>query len=131
MKKKTWVVYLVVVAALVALVFFARGRIHFNWGVFVEQLKLANWGMIGVGIAFIWIGYLVRAARWALFLKPAAKISLFSRAWFDVLAAQIIGYTGVALLGRPADLMRPYLVARRVGLPLSSQVAVYVVERMA
>src|SRR6185312_2625749 len=39
-------------------------------------------------------------------------------------------YTGVALLGRPADLMRPYLVARRIRLPLSSQVAVYVVERM-
>lgn len=129
-KKKTWVVYLVVTAALVALVFYARGRMNFNWAVFVQQLKLADWGLIGLGIAFIWIGYLVRAARWVLFLKPAAKIGLFSRGWFDVLGAQIIGYTGVALLGRPADLMRPYLVARRVRLPLSSQVAVYVVERM-
>jgi len=129
-KKKTWVLYLLLAAALVALIIYARGRIHFNWGVFVQQLKLADWGMIGVGIGLISVGYVVRAIRWVLFLKPAAKITLFSRSWFDVLGAQIIGYTGVALLGRPADLMRPYLVARRVRLPLSSQVAVYVVERM-
>jgi uncharacterized membrane protein YbhN (UPF0104 family) len=129
-KKKTWILYLVVAAALVALGFYAQHRFHFNWAVFVEQLKLANWGLIALGVALISLGYVVRAMRWVLFLKPAAKIGLFSRAWFDVLAAQIIGYTGVALLGRPADLMRPYLVARRIRLPLSSQVAVYVVERM-
>jgi glycosyltransferase 2 family protein len=34
------------------------------------------------------------------------------------------------LFGRLADLTRPYLVARRVGLSLSSQVAVYTIERM-
>lgn len=130
MKKKNWILYLVGAAALVALLFYARNHIQFNWTVFVQQLKLANWGMIGVGIALISLGYVVRAMRWVLFLKPAARIPIFSRRWFDVLGAQIIGYTGVALLGRPADLMRPYLVARRVGLTLSSQVAVYVVERM-
>jgi hypothetical protein len=86
--------------------------------------------MIALGVALISVGYVVRAIRWALFLKPVRKVSFPSRAWFDVLAAQVIGYTGVALLGRPADLVRPYLVARRVRLPLSSQVAVYVVERM-
>lgn len=129
-KKKTWIWYLLMGAALIALVLYGRRHIQFNWAVFAQQIKLADWAMIGLGIAFIWVGYLVRATRWALFLKPAARIPLFSRSWFDVLGAQIIGYTGVALLGRPADLMRPYLVARRVRLPLSSQVAVYVVERM-
>ncbi|MFZ0661834.1 MAG: lysylphosphatidylglycerol synthase transmembrane domain-containing protein [Acidobacteriaceae bacterium] len=130
MKKKTWILYLLVAAALVALVFFARHRIHFNWGVFAQQLKLANWFMIGLGVALILLGYVVRAVRWALFLKPARKVSFPSRAWFDVLGSQVIGYTGVALLGRAADLMRPYLVGRRLKMPLSSQVAVYVVERM-
>ena len=36
----------------------------------------------------------------------------------------------MALFGRLADLTRPYLVAKRVELPLSSQVAVYTIERM-
>lgn len=130
MKKKTWILYLALAIVLVALVFYARGRIHFNWGVFVEQLKLADWPLIGLGAALIFLGYVVRSIRWVLFLKPACKISPFSRNWFGVLGAQVIGYTGVALLGRPADLVRPYLVARRVKLPLSSQLAVYVVERM-
>ena len=34
------------------------------------------------------------------------------------------------LFGRLADLTRPYLVARRVNLSLSSQIAVYTIERM-
>lgn len=132
MKKRTrtWILYLVLAAALVAVVVYARGRIHFNWGVFVEQLKLADWSLIGFGAALIFLGYVVRSVRWIVFLKPACKIPVFSRNWFGVLGAQVIGYTGVALLGRPADLVRPYLVARRVKLPLSSQLAVYVVERM-
>lgn len=133
-KTKTWkqspILYLLVAAALVALALYGRQHIHFNWAVFVQQLKLADWAMIGCGIGLISLGYVVRATRWALFLKPAQKIPLFSRAWFHVLGAQVIGYTGVALLGRPADLMRPYLVSRRLKMPLSSQVAVYVVERM-
>jgi hypothetical protein len=130
LKRKTWILYLLLAAALVALVLYARTRIQFNWAVFAQQLKLADWAMIGLGVALISVGYVVRAIRWALFLKPAQKIPFFSRAWFHVLGAQVIGYTGVALLGRPADLLRPYLVARRLKMPLSSQVAVYVVERM-
>jgi len=130
LKKKTWILYLVVGLALVALILYARHKINFNWGVFVQQLKLADWTMIAIGVACIWFGYVVRAFRWVLFLKPVKKIPLFSRPWFDVLGAQVIGFTGVALLGRPADLVRPYLVSRRAKLPLSSQVAVYVVERM-
>lgn len=130
MKKKTWILYLAITVVLIALLLLARERIHFNWAVFFQQLKLADRRMMAVGVVLISVGYVVRAIRWALFLKPVRKVSFPSRAWFDVLAAQVIGYTGVALLGRPADLMRPYLVARRVRLPLSSQVAVYVVERM-
>lgn len=130
MKKKTWILYLAVAAVLIALILYARHKVPFNWSVFLEQLKFVDWPLIGLGVACISLGYIVRAVRWALFLKPVRKISFPSRAWFDVLAAQVIGYTGVALLGRPADLVRPYLVARRVRLPLSSQFAVYVVERM-
>lgn len=130
MKKKSWILYVALAIALVALVVYARNKIQFNWAVFVQQLKFADWALIGIGAALILIGYVVRSVRWVLFLKPACKISPFSRSWFGVLGAQIIGYTGVALLGRPADLVRPYLVARRVKLPLSSQLAVYVVERM-
>jgi hypothetical protein len=48
----------------------------------------------------------------------------------SLVGTQVIGFTAVALIGRVADLVRPYLVAKRTGLPLSSQVAVYIVERL-
>jgi hypothetical protein len=130
LKKKTWILYLVVAALLIALLFYARHKIHFDWRVFFRQLQLANWPRIGLAVALIWMGYVVRTVRWALFLKPVRRVTLFSRLWFSVLGAQVIGFTGVALLGRPADLVRPYIIARRTGLAISSQVAVYVVERM-
>jgi hypothetical protein len=104
---------------------FARNRIHFNWGVFVAQIRLAAWGRFAIGIALVWVAYLVRAIRWSVFVSPTKKVS-----WLKLLGPQVMGFTGVALLGRPADLVRPYLVSRKVRLTLSSQVAVYVVERM-
>ena len=67
----------------------------------------------------------MRAVRWAVFLSPTKKVSAVS-----LLGSQFIGFTAVALFGRLADLTRPYLVARRVGLSLSSQIAVYTIERM-
>jgi glycosyltransferase 2 family protein len=125
LKNKRWILWLAAAIALVALLLIARRRIHFDWGVFVQQLKLADWTKIGIGVALIWVGYGLRAVRWALFLKPVRKVSAFS-----LLGSTVIGFTGVALLGRPADLMRPYLVAKRMKLPLSTQIAVWVVERM-
>ncbi len=116
---------MVVLAALVAVVVVMRGRIHFQWAVFLQQLKLANWARIGVGIAFIWMAYVLRAVRWSIFLRPTKRVSPFK-----LIGSMVIGFTGVALFGRLADLVRPYLVSRRTQIPLSAQVAVYTVERM-
>ena len=63
--------------------------------------------------------------RWALLLRHNQRVPVFS-----LTGTQVIGFTGVALIGRVADLVRPYLVSRRTGLPLSSQIAVYIVERL-
>lgn len=123
--RKSWILWLVVLLALAALVWFGRHRIHFNWGVFIEQLRLADWKRFGIATALIWFGYWVRAVRWALFMKHTKRVRAIS-----ILGSQIIGFTGVAILGRLADLVRPYLVARRTDTPLASQIAVYTVERM-
>jgi glycosyltransferase 2 family protein len=125
LKNKRWILWLVVAIAVVALALFARGRIHFDWHIFVKQLKLADWRKIGIGVALIWLAYGVRAVRWSVLLRPTKKVSPFK-----LIGSQVIGFTAVALFGRLADLVRPYLVSRRTQLPLSSQIAVYTVERM-
>ena len=42
----------------------------------------------------------------------------------------MIGFTALALLGRPGELIRPYLIARHTNLSFASQVAVWAVERI-
>lgn len=125
MKKKQWIVGLLVLVALVGLLVWGRDRIHFDFGVFRAQLALADWRKIGVAFACIYLGYLFRSVRWALLLKHNKKVGLFS-----LLGTQVIGFTAVALIGRVADPVRPYLVSKKTGLPLSTQIAVYIVERL-
>ena len=77
-------------------------------------------------VALIYIAYVLRAVRWKIFLKPVrpnAKV-------IDLVSPTLIGFTGLALLGRAGEFIRPYLIARRQKLPFSSQLAVWAVERI-
>ncbi|AXC10519.1 putative dolichol-P-glucose synthetase [Acidisarcina polymorpha] len=125
MKNKRWILWILVTIALVVLALFIRARVQFSWAVFGQQLKQADWRRFAIAVALIYGGYVLRSVRWSIFLKPVKRVSPFS-----ILGSQVIGFTGVALFGRLADLVRPYLVARRVNLTVGSQVAVYTVERM-
>ncbi len=125
MKSRKGLAVLAVLILLAILVVANRGRIHFDWNAFLVQLRGISWAHIAVGIALIYATYLLRAQRWAVFLSATKRVSAFS-----LLGPQFIGFTAVALFGRLADLTRPYLVARKVDLPVASQVAVYTIERM-
>jgi glycosyltransferase 2 family protein len=125
LKKHPWIVYLVGAILLGVLAWVVNARVHFQWGVFLDQLQHVDWRRIALAAAMVLFCYWLRAVRWAVLLKPQKKVSSLL-----VLGPQVIGFTAVALFGRLADLVRPYLVARKTKLPLSSQVAVYTVERM-
>jgi len=125
LKKNQWIVGLALVAALAGLLAYAQHRHPFDFHAFAEQLRLADWRKIAMAVGCIYAGYLFRAARWAMLIKPHKRVSPFS-----LLGTQVIGFTAVALIGRVADPVRPYLVSKKTGLPLSSQVAVYIVERL-
>jgi glycosyltransferase 2 family protein len=122
-RKGLLVTALLVILALV--VYLNRGRIDFDWHTFLQQLRLISWKHIAAGIVLIYITYWIRALRWSVFLAPTRKVSSSA-----LLGPQFIGFTAVALFGRLADLTRPYLVAKRIQLPIASQVAVYTIERM-
>jgi glycosyltransferase 2 family protein len=114
---------LLVVVAVV--VFANRGRIHFDWTMFWLQLRHVAWGHIAIGVGLIYSTFALRSVRWAVFLSATKKVSPFA-----LVGAQFIGFTAVALFGRLADVIRPALVAKRVQLSVSSQIAVYTIERM-
>lgn len=114
-----------VLAALGGLALWARQHVHFDFAVFRAQVALADWRMILAGIGCIYLGYVFRSARWALLLRHHKKVSPFT-----LVGTQVMGFTAVALIGRVADPVRPYLVSKKTGLPLGSQIAVYIVERL-
>lgn len=70
--------------------------------------------------------YLVRALRWAVFLKPLRPRPGLR----NLLSATVIGYMSLVLLGRPGEFVRPYLIAVKERVPLASQLAALVLERI-
>jgi glycosyltransferase 2 family protein len=124
-KKHSWIMYLVGAILLGALVWLVHKRVHFQWSIFRDELQHVDWRRIVLGMAMVVFCYWLRAVRWGVLIKPQKKVSSFA-----LLGSQVIGFTAVALFGRLADLVRPYLVAKRTKLTVSSQIAVYTVERM-
>jgi hypothetical protein len=125
LKNKQWIVALVAVAAIAALVVWGRDRIHFDFGVFRDQVALADWRMIAIAIGCIYAAYIFRSVRWAFLMRHNTRVHPLS-----LIGTQVIGFTAVALIGRVADPVRPYLVSKKTGSPLTAQIAVYIVERL-
>jgi len=125
MNKKRYAASAVVFLILAVLVYLQfRTWRNFDWGR-LFQYGL-NWRHIVHGVALIYFAYFLRAVRWKIFLQPVRKQASIWR----LLSPTVIGFTGLALLGRPGELIRPYLIARRENLPFASQVAVWAVERI-
>ena len=118
-------IVLLIVLGLALAIFLNRGRIHFDWAAFWLQVRTISLGRFAAAIALIWSTYWMRSVRWSVFLSPTKAVPARR-----LVGSQFIGFTAVVLFGRLADLTRPYLIARRVDLSISSQVAVYTIERM-
>jgi glycosyltransferase 2 family protein len=117
-----------VVFLILAVLFYLQYR-HwqsFDWGTFWSQTHRINKSHVLHGIALIYIAYVLRAVRWKIFLQPARP----QAKTIELVSPTLIGFTGLALLGRAGEFIRPYLIARRTGLPFSSQLAVWAVERI-
>ena len=117
---------LLLAALVVWAVIFATHKRGFNWHVFVATVTALDWTWLALSVMFAYSTYVVRALRWAVLLKPLRPHPHF----LGLLSATIIGYSAVTALGRPAEMLRPYLIANREHLPFSSQVAAWVVERI-
>jgi hypothetical protein len=126
MDKKRFLIYGALLAVLLLLMYMQfRTWRNFDWATFLSQTDHVSKRHILHGIGLIYLAYAIRAYRWKIFLQPVRKTSTW-----QMLAPTLIGFTGLALLGRPGELIRPYLISRRMNLPFSSQLAVWAVERI-
>ena len=127
MDKKRILASIVVFCILAVLVYLQyRHWRTFDWSTFWSQTHRIKWWHVVHGITLIYLAYVVRAIRWKIFLKPVrpqAKVA-------ELVSPTLIGFAGLALLGRAGEFIRPYLIARRTCLSFSSQLAVWAVERI-
>jgi glycosyltransferase 2 family protein len=112
---------------ILAVLFYLQFRTwrDFDWSRFMGEVDHIRWMHIVHAVALIYLAYGMRAIRWKIFLRPVKRTSSLK-----MVAPTLIGFTGLALLGRPGELIRPYLIARREQLSFSSQLAVWAVERI-
>ena len=97
----------------------------FDWNRLWLTLVHARREYLLGGMAASLFSYLVRAYRWRFFMYPIKKASLWS-----LFAAQVLGFAAIYLVGRPGEFVRPAYIARKEGVPISSMLAIWVLERV-
>lgn len=97
----------------------------FDWSSLVGSARGLRWVPLLIAIALTLVTFPLRAWRWQIFLRPVRNTK-----FRDIFSATVIGFTGLALLGRPGELIRPYMIARRTSLSMASQMGVWMVERI-
>lgn len=115
--------FVLIVFALLVYLQFRTWR-SFDWAKFLQYRP--DWRHILHGIVLIYFAYFLRAVRWKIFLRPVRKHA----STVGLVSPTLVGFTGLAILGRPGELIRPYLIARRENLTFASQLAVWAVERI-
>jgi uncharacterized membrane protein YbhN (UPF0104 family) len=128
-KRQTWkwIAGICAVAAIAACVYrlwFAAGA--FDWRLFLATTGKLRWGWVAVSLAPMAGTYCGRALRWAVFLKPLKPRPSFR----NLLSATVVGFTAIALFGRAGEFVRPYLIAVKERVPVASQMAAWLLERL-
>lgn len=114
---------LIVVVVLVASVWYALGNVEFD--VLWASILSLNVGWLLLSVAIAVLAHVIRAARWRLLLRHGAGIRLL-----DLFSATAIGYFMNNLIPRSGEIIRPYVLSRRLGRPFAEVVATVVVERI-
>lgn len=117
------------VAVALALLWFARTQITargFDWRLAAGSLARLHWKWLLLSLVPMFGTYYGRALRWVVFLKPLKE----KPSVVNVLSATVIGFTAITLFGRPGEFVRPYLIAAKERVPVASQFAAWVLERI-
>jgi glycosyltransferase 2 family protein len=119
---------LTVLGAILAasLLFWRLSEPAFDWDRFWHTFTGVHRGWLTLGIGLCLLTYVGRALRWQVMMRPFAPRAGLGA----ILSATVVGFTGVVLLGRPGELIRPYLIAKRESTAFSSQMAIWLLERI-
>lgn len=118
---------LLVLAALVALAYQSRHKIHladFTWRKFGLSVYNANHLLLLLSVIGIYCCYALRAVRWERFCRYVGPTK-----FLNTYSATLMGFASIFVLGRAGEPVRPLLLARKDRLPVASMFGIYFLER--
>src|SRR5579864_2410869 len=124
-RNRALIVGLAAVVLIWLLLYRLRGA-PFQWQLFLTTFYRVNWIWLALSILLMLLTYVGRALRWEVMLRPLGRKLSLRKLTYDT----AIGFTAVVLLGRPGELVRPYLISISAGVPFSSQMAAWLLERI-
>src|ERR1051326_444132 len=118
MNKKRFLITALLLGVLASLVYLqVRTLKEFDWHRFWMATHNTNKFYLVAGVALVYADYFLRAVRWKIMLRPVSPDAKSA----DLVAPTMIGFAGLALLGRPGEFIRPYLIARKTNLSRSEE----------
>ncbi|MBL8192155.1 MAG: flippase-like domain-containing protein [Acidobacteria bacterium] len=101
--------------------FFSR----LDWTSVGMHLRNARLGPLVLAAVLINLTIIVRSLRWQALLAPIAKVSLS-----NLIAATAVGFGGLFVIGRAAEIIRPTVLSLREKLQPSATFATILIERI-
>ncbi len=98
----------------------------FNWQAFGATLRALEWWWLAAASGAVFAGYYGRALRWRVLMRPVKP----EPSLWNLFSATVIGFSAITILGRPGEFVRPYLIANKEKVPVSSQMAALLLERI-
>ncbi len=94
-------------------------RLSGHWGEVWGVLQRTDYLLMLPALALVAMVYLLRVARWRLFLRPIHAVQ-----WKNALSATVIGFaTNNLLPARLGEVVRPYFISRRENVEFSHALA--------
>jgi glycosyltransferase 2 family protein len=100
--------------------------VSFQWDLFFATFAHVDWIWMIAAILLVFVTYIGRALRWQVMLRPIRPDASLWR----INTATMIGFAAIVLLGRPGELVRPYLISVKENTTFSSQMAAWLLERI-
>ncbi len=110
--------------AVLAIVLYRMTGFDFDWSLFLSSLWKVRPGWFIASMLLTFLTYVSRSFRWQVLLsrlKPVRIGPLYS--------TNLLGFTGIFILGRAGEFIRPLWLTRREQIPLTASVATIIVER--
>ncbi len=108
----------------IVLIYFSLRGINFQET--LAHLKKIHLGYAALSLFFIVLMQALRSYRWGVILEPLEKISQFT-----LFAVTCVGFLAIAAIpARIGELARPYLIAKKSSIKMSSALGTVIVERV-